>query len=136
MENFSLESLHLVGLVNTDPFLLFFGGFFMVLGFSAFLAKEGWLESIKLFQDSSALSLMMGVLMLPVSLWIVVFYDDWSSISSTVLMVIGYFGLVKSVVFLVFPKVVQRFFKVEFVQKWLWLDGVSGIVLGAALLFL
>lgn len=122
--------------VNTDPFLIFFGAFYVVLGSSAFLAKDSWEEALKLFQESRALNLMLGILILPISLFIIVFYDNWSSIGSTVLMVIGYIALAKALFMLTQPKRVQGFLKVRFVQKWLWLDGISGILIGLALLLL
>lgn len=122
--------------LNTDPFLLFFGGFFLVLGLSCFFAKKAWEDFIALFVDNDALSLMFGILVLPVSLFIIVFYDNWSTLSSTVLMVIGYLGFLKALVLLLRPRMIQGLLKKEFVQKWLWLDGLSGIVLGLALLVL
>ena len=122
--------------INTDPFLIFFGTFYIILGVSAFLAKRSWEEAIVLFQENRALHLMTGVMMLPISLFIIVFYNDWSTIGSTVLMVIGYLCLIKALLMLIKPKKVQNFLRFGFVQKWLWLDGLSGILIGLALLIL
>lgn len=120
--------------VNTDPFLLFFGSFYVILGLSCVFAKEQWEEFIKLFVKHDSLSLFLGVLVLPISLFIVFFYNDWNTIGSTVLMVLGYMGLVKSVLMLLRPSIFQNILKKEFVQQWLWLDAVSGIVLGGIML--
>lgn len=122
--------------LNTDPFLLFFGSFYMVLGLSAFLAKDAWIGVIELFQESRPLNLMMGVMVLPISLFIIVFYNNWDSIASIILMVVGYLALAKAVTLLLYPQLIQNFLKMEFVQKWLWLDGLSGLALGLALLVL
>lgn len=123
-------------IVNDDPFLLFFGCFYIVLGLSAFLAQKSWEDFIDLFVENDAISLIMGILVLPISLFIIFFYNDWSSISAIILMVIGYLALLKSIFLLLRPALVQKFLKMEFVRKWLWLDGLSGIVLGMALIVL
>lgn len=122
--------------VNTDPFLLFFGGFYLVLGLSCFLARQAWQDFMALFVNNDALSLVMGILILPISLSIITFYNNWETLASTVLMVIGWLALVKALVLLMRPGLIQGFVKKEFVRKWLWLDGISGILLGAAMLFL
>ena len=126
------ELLH----INTDPFLLFFGSFYIVLGLSCFFAKEHWEDFIKLFVENDTLSLVMGIFVLPISLFIIVFYDNWGSLASIVLMVIGYIGFLKALVLLLRPKLIQKMLSKRFVQKWLWLDGLSGIALGAAMLIL
>lgn len=122
--------------INHDPFLLFFGGFYLVLGFSCFFAREAWQDFAALFVDNDALSLVMGILILPISLSVIAFYWNWETIGSTVLMVSGIFAFVKAVILLMHPKFIQGFVKKEFVRKWLWLDGVSGISLGLAMLVL
>ena len=122
--------------INTDPFLLFFGSFYLVLGLSCFFAKKPWEEFIKLFIEHDALSLVLGILTLPISLSIIAFYNNWETIPSIILMSLGYLVFFISVILLMFPKVVQNFLKREFVHKWLWLDGLSGMVLGVAMLVL
>ncbi|MEM7651359.1 MAG: hypothetical protein AAF204_04675 [Pseudomonadota bacterium] len=122
--------------VNTDPFLLFFGSFYMVLGLSCFFAKEHWEDFIKLFVENDTLSLVMGIFLLPISLFIIVFYDNWETLASIVLMVMGYMGFLKSLVLLLRPKMFQKMLSKRFVQKWLWLDGLSGIAIGAAMVLL
>ncbi len=123
-------------LINTDPFLIFFGTFYLVLGLSMFFASKHWHEFVKLFIENESLSLVLGVLSLPISLFIVVFYDDWSTLGSTILMVLGYIGLLKSFVLLLRPGWVQSFLGKGYIQRYLWLDGISGIVLGVAMLLL
>lgn len=120
--------------INTDPFLLFFGAFYVILGVSFVLAQAQWKELLTLFVKYDAVSLFLGIIILPISLFIIVFYNNWDSIGSTVLMVIGYLGLVKSIVLLVYPKLLQGFVKKDFVQKWMWLDGLSGVIIGATML--
>jgi len=122
--------------INHDPFLLFFGCFYLVIGFSCFFARQAWQEFAALFVDNDALSLVMGIMILPVSLAIVVFYWNWETIGSNILMVVGFLGLIKSLALLTRPSLIQNFVKKEFVRKWLWLDGVSGIALGLAMLIL
>lgn len=122
--------------INKDPFLLFFGCFFVVLGMSAFLAPKSWDDFIDLFIENDALSLIMGILTLPIGLFIMFFYNDWSSLGSIILMVIGYMGFVKSLALLLRPGLIQSMLKKDFVRQWLWLDGISGVVIGAALMVL
>ena len=122
--------------INTDPFLLFFGSFYLVLGLSCFFARKPWEEFTALFIDNDALSLVAGILILPVSLAIIAFYNNWETLASTVLMVIGYLAFLKALVLLMRPNLIQAFVQKEFVQKWIWLDGVSGVALGLALLLL
>ena len=123
--------------INTgDPFLLFFGGFYLVLGFSCFFARQAWQEFAALFVDNDALSLVMGILILPISLSIIAFYNNWETIGSTVLMVVGILAFIKALALLMRPSLIQSFVKKDFVRKWLWLDGLSGILLGAAMLVL
>ena len=123
--------------INTDdPFLLFFGGFYLVLGFSCFFARQAWEEFCALFVDNDALSLVMGIMILPISLSVISFYQKWETIGSTVLMVVGILSFMKAVALLMRPSIIQNFVRKEFVRKWLWLDGVSGIVLGLVMLVL
>ena len=122
--------------INSDPFLVFFGSFYMVIGLSMFFAKKPWEEFLQIFVEKEAISLILGVLILPISLFIVVFYNNWDGLAPIILMVTGYLGFVKSVVLLLKPSIVQATVKKKFVQKWLWLDGISGILLGGAMLVL
>lgn len=122
--------------INTDPFLLFFGGFYLVLGFSCFFARDAWEEFAALFVDNDALSLVFGILILPIALSVIAFYNNWESLASIILMVVGWLAFFKSVVLLMRPSLIQNFVKKEFVRKWLWLDGLSGIALGVAMLVL
>jgi hypothetical protein len=131
-----LENIDLAGLINSDPFLLFFGTFYIILGVSILIAPKQWQEFIKLFIEYDSLSLVIGILSLPISLFIVVFYDNWVGLAPTVLMVLGYIGLLKSLLLLLRPSLAQGFLNKGFIQKYLWLDGVSGVVLGAAMLLL
>ena len=132
-----MENIHsALSYINTEPFLLFFGGFFLVLGFSCFFARKAWEDFILLFIQYDALSLVLGVLTLPISLAIIAFYNDWETLASTILMVIGWLGLFKSIALLMKPSLMQAVVKKEFVRKWLWLDGFSGIILGVAMLIL
>jgi len=124
------------GLINHDPFLLFFGGFYLVLGLSCFFARQAWQDFAALFVDNDALSLIMGILILPISLSVIAFYNNWETVASTVLMVVGWLAFLKALVLLMRPGLIQGFVRKDFVRKWLWLDGVSGILLGAAMLFL
>ena len=122
--------------INTDPFLLFFGGFYLVLGFSCFFARDAWEEFAALFVDNDALSLVFGILILPIALSVIAFYNNWESLASIILMVVGWLAFFKSVVLIMRPSLIQHFVKKEFVRKWLWLDGLSGIALGVAMLVL
>jgi hypothetical protein len=122
--------------INTDPFLVFFGGFYIVLGLSMFLAKAKWQEFISLLEQYDALSLVLGILVLPISLFIIVFYNNFDGLAPTILTITGYIGFAKAVLLLLWPKIFQKFIRLGFVRKWLWLDGVSGIILGVAILVL
>ena len=126
----------MMDLINNDPFLLFFGSFYIVLGLSIFLAAKHWQDFIALFIQNESLSLILGILTLPISLFIVVFYNNWEGLAPTVLMVLGYIGLLKSLVLLLRPSLMQNFLNKGFIQKHLWVDGLSGVILGAALLLL
>ncbi len=122
--------------LNEDPFLQFFGCFYIVIGLSAWLAPKSWEDFIDLFIENDTLSLIMGILVLPISLFIIFFYDNWDTLGSVILMMIGYLGLLKAVILLMRPGIVQSVLKKDFVRKWLWLDGLSGVALGFALLVL
>ncbi len=123
-------------LLNTDPFLLFFGSFYVVLGLSVFLAAKAWKEFIALFVQHDSLSLVLGIMTLPIALFIIFFYDDWSTLGSTVLMVMGYVSLLKALVLLLKPSWIQNFLDKGVLNKYLWVDGVSGLLLGIAMLVL
>lgn len=122
--------------LNEDPFLQFFGCFYIVIGLSAWLAPKSWEDFIDLFIENDTLSLIMGILVLPISLFIIFFYDNWDTLGSVILMMIGYLGLLKAIILLMRPGIVQSVLKKDFVRKWLWLDGLSGVALGFALLVL
>jgi len=122
--------------INTDPFLMFFGTLYLVIGLSIFLAAKHWHDFIKLFVEHESLSLIMGILSLPISLFIICFYNNWDSLPSTVLMVMGFVGLVKALILLLRPHWVQGLLAKGYVDRYLWLDGLSAIILGAALLLL
>lgn len=131
-----IENMNIADYINTEPFLLFFGSFYLVLGLSCFFARKPWEDFIALFVDNDALSLVMGVLILPIALSIIAFYNNWETLASTILMVIGWLGFVKALVLLMRPSLIQGLLRKEFVHKWLWLDGISGIILGLAILLL
>ena len=130
------EALNNIGFVNSEPFLLFFGSFYIVLGLSAFLSPKSWEDFIDLFIENDALSLMIGILVLPISLSIIFFFNDWDTLSSTIVMVIGYLLFLKALALLLCPSLLQFILKKNFVRKWLWLDGLSGIIIGIAILVL
>lgn len=125
-----------IALNTGDHFLLFFGSFYIILGFSAFFAQKSWEDFTELFIENDALSLVMGILILPLSLFIMVIYNDWSSLASTILMVTGYIMFAKAAAMLLRPRLIQDLLKKQFVRKWIWLDGLSGIVLGLSMLTL
>lgn len=122
--------------INTDPFLLFFGSFYLILGLSCFFARKPWEEFIALFVDNDALSLVMGIVILPIGLFIIVFYNNWETLSSIILMALGYIAFFKALILLMRPRIIQAFVRKEFVRQWLWLDGMSGVALGLAILIL
>jgi len=128
--------INLAELVNTDPFLLFFGSFYLVIGLSVFFAADAWKEFIALFVKNDAISLIMGILTLPIALFIVVFYNYWGDLASSILMVMGYITLFKSVALLLRPSFFQGFLNKGVTERYLWLDGLSGIILGGAMLVL
>ena len=123
-------------MINTDPFLLFFGSFYIVLGLSVFLATKSWEDFMDIFIENKAVSLVLGILTLPIALFVMVFYDTWDTIGSIILMAIGYLMFIKALILLLRPSLFQNMLSKEFVRKWLWLDGLSGIALGAAMLIL
>jgi hypothetical protein len=125
-----------IELNTADHFLLFFGSFYIILGFSAFFAQKSWEDFTDLFIDNDALSLVMGVLILPLSLFIIVIYNSWDSLSSIILMVTGYIMFAKSTVMLLRPQLIQNMLSRQFIRKWIWLDGLSGITLGLSMLIL
>ncbi len=123
-------------LINTDPFLLFFGGFYLVLGMSCLFTTKPWREFVDLFIQHDSISLVMGIIVLPISLSIIVFYNNWDGLASIILMVIGYLAFLKALALLLKPSLIQNLLKKNFVRQWMWLDGLSGMVLGLALLLL
>jgi len=130
--------------VNTDPFLLFFGAFYTILGLSILTSKKEWLDFIDLFINNRSMSIVLGVFTLPIALFIVVFYNNWDTpgstilmiTGSTILMITGYLGLIKSLLLFLCPAHLQNFLNKGFIQKYLWVDGVSGILLGVGMLIL
>ncbi|MCB1651558.1 MAG: hypothetical protein KDI46_05835 [Alphaproteobacteria bacterium] len=126
----------MTNMLNNDPFLLFFGTFYVVIGLSIFLAQKPWRDFIELFIENDSLSLVLGILTLPISLFIIFFYNNWDGIGPTALMVLGYIGLLKALILLLRPKWMQNFLGTGYIQKYLWIDGLSGILLGAGLLLL
>ncbi|MDB2682999.1 hypothetical protein N9Z27_01965 [Alphaproteobacteria bacterium] len=125
-----------ITVINTDPFLLFFGCFYLVLGLSIFFAAKSWHEFIELFVEHDSISLILGILTLPIALFVVFFYNNWDSLASIVLMSMGYISMAKACILLLRPPLIQNFVKKEYIRKYLWVDGVSGIVLATALLIL
>ena len=126
----------MIDLINTDPFLLFFGTFYTIIGLSMFFASKAWLDFIRLFIEHESISLILGIMTLPIALFIVFFYNDWSSLASTFLMVMGYTSLIKAMILLLRPSMLQDFLKKGYLKKYLWVDGLSGVVLGIAMLAL
>jgi len=130
----TLKSIDLVNMVNTDPFLLFFGCFFFILGLSVFTTRECWEEYLDILRSNTGVCLMNGIFTLPIALFIIFFYDNWDWLAPGALMIVGYIGLLKALVMLLRPQIMQKFLKLNIVRKLLWLDGVSGMILGAILL--
>jgi hypothetical protein len=123
-------------LINTDPFLVFFGSFYLVMGLSVFFARDAWKEFMVLFTQNDAVNLIMGIITLPISLFVVVFYNDWDGTASALLMVLGYLGLAKSFLLLLKPRMAQDLMKRFQNVKPFWLPGGIAILVGAALLVL
>lgn len=123
--------------VNNDPFLLFFGGFFLVMGVSIFFSKEAWEEYLDMLSKSKALLLIGGVINLPIGLFIVTFYNNWNGLAETVLMAVGILALVKSVILLTKPDYMQKLLATDKLTiKPFWMNGVAASVVGAILLVL
>ena len=104
-----LQQFFVTDALNTDPFLLFFGSFYIILGLSFIFAKTQWKEFIALFVEYDALSLFLGVIVLPISLFIIMFYNNWDTIGSIILMVIGYLGFAKSILLLIFSERIAKY---------------------------
>jgi hypothetical protein len=124
-----------MNLINVDPFLVFFGSFYLVIGLSVFFATKAWTDFLKLFAENDAVSLILGVITLPISLFIVVFYNNWNGIGPSLLMVLGCIGLLKALALLLKPSLLQNIVRKK-VAKPMWLCGVLTIAIGVALLIL
>jgi|GEM_PF-1542253 len=122
--------------INNDQFLLFFGSFYVIIGLSLFLAGGTWREFIDLFIKHDAISFIFGVFTLPIGLFIVVFYDNWDGLASTILMIMGYISILKALLMFLYPSLLQKFLNKGYIHKYLWLDGLSGLILGVAMLVL
>jgi hypothetical protein len=122
--------------VNTDPFLVFFGSFYLVMGLSVFFARKPWEEFMGLFAQNDAVSLIMGIITLPISLFIVVFYNDWVGAGSKILMVIGYLGILKALLFLLNPAKAQALLEKCRTFVPFWAHGLLAMLIGVALITL
>lgn len=124
-------------LINTDPFLLFFGTFFLVMGLSIFFAADAWKEYTKMLGENKALLLIGGVINLPVGLFIVMFYNSWDGLASSLLMIVGIISLLKAIALLTKPEQIQKLLRDgKLTLKPFWLQGLPALVIGAGLLVL
>ncbi len=123
--------------INTDPFLLFFGCFFLVMGISIFSSARAWQEYLTLLSKSKALLLVGGVMNLPIGLFIVTFYNNWNGLAETVLMAIGIMALIKAIVLLTKPDFMQKLLVHDKLTiKPFWVNGAISVVVGLILLLL
>ena len=126
----------LLAMINQDPFLLFFGSFYIGLGLSIILSADIWREFIKLYTDNDSISLVMGIMTLPISLFIIVFFNSWDGNAASLLMIIGYIGFLKALALMLRPSLMQKVAECECYTKHLWSFGVLGVAIGGALLIL
>lgn len=127
----------MINIVNTDPFLVFFGSFYLVLGLSVFFANKAWSDFIKLYAQNDAVSLISGIITLPIALFIVVFYEGWDTgIAAKILVVIGYLALLKALVLLLKPDWIRKLVQNDKMIKPLWLRGLIAAGVGVALIVL
>lgn len=126
----------MINFINTDPFLVFFGSLYLVMGLSVFFARAAWEEFMALFAQNNAVNLIAGIITLPIALFIVVFYNDWNGTASIILMVIGYLGLLKSFLLLLQPSLAQSMVRKYQTMKPSWTQGCLAIAIGLALLIL
>lgn len=127
----------MLNFLNTDPFLVLFGCMYLIVGASIFLKPVAWKEFCNLYIRSEPICLITGVVMLPLALYVVVFYNNWNGISSILLMGLAYWALIEAIVLLLRPSLIQNLLAEDkFILKPFWLHGVVSIVIGAALLVL
>lgn len=123
--------------LNTDPFLLLFGCLYLVIGLSILLAQQAWKDFTNLYVTSGPLCLITGIIMLPLALYVVVFYNKWTGIAEDFLMVLGYWALFEAMVLLLKPAWVHKIVASgKFVLDPFWLHGLIAIAMGLALLLL
>ena len=127
----------MLDIINTDPYLLFGGCFFLVMGLSIFFAGPAWQEYMSLLSKSKALLLIGGVVNLPIGLFILMFYNKWDGIAEVILMVVGILALIKSLALLAKPDMVQKLLSDKKLSlKPFWIHGVISLVVGIALIVL
>jgi hypothetical protein len=124
----------MTNLITVDPFLVFFGSFYLVIGLSVFFAADAWKDFLKIFAENDAVSLILGVIILPISLFIVVFYNNWGAAGSKLLMVLGILGLIKALALLLKPSLLQGIVKKKIIKP--MICGLVTIAVGIALLVL
>lgn len=123
--------------MNSDPFLIFFGLFYIIIGLSNLIIPKAWDDFIAVFgKNETTISVATGLLMLPLGLFIVVFYNNWTGFASALLMVIGYIILIKACMLLSVPGLVQKMAEKKIMVPPVWLRGVFALAIGLALLLL
>lgn len=110
---------------------------FLVIGVSHILQPRAWVEFFIRFRDKGAVgSLQLGVFHLPLALLIVSFHNVWQGLP-LVVTIIGWAQLLKSLLYLTYPKHGLRMLSTISVERsWQFIvGGVFSLALSGVIFF-
>lgn len=122
-------------MITDDPYLKFFGLFYLVAAASLMITPKSWHVLIERIAEDRGTCLLMGLITLMFSLVILVIHDDWeSSTGHLILSIIGVLVFIKSLFYLLAPGIMQKMAGCSCMRSYLWFYGFIAASIGIILL--
>lgn len=108
-----------------------FGVYFLVVSALVFFNRRGLLLSVRAMTKERFAELSMSIFAVLGGLFYINLYQNYSTVTTTILSLIGWFTLVKGLLFMFLPEKYLTHITSLFSDKmWYTLDGVLALVLG------
>lgn len=122
--------------ITTDPVLQIVGIFYLVVGIAFMVRPEPWRELVTVMTERETVIALWGLVPLAFGLIILLAIPSFESIGRAMLTCFGYLAIAEAVLFLFFPRSVQKFLTGGFYQGLFKISGALSVFIGVAFLLL
>jgi hypothetical protein len=118
----------------TNLFEKVFGLYLIISGILAVTQRDHMMSMVRVFGKDNALRMAIGGLITLGGLFMTVAYYDWTTISSSIITIVGWLILLKGLVYFVTPEVKFQKMLSEFNKSnWYSIFGIISVIVGAYL---